>query len=67
MEDQGNSALFSIGGAKDTNLGEVWLMGQARKKVLKSPFLQVALRQTVFSCKQKLRRKDLDHLLAAGK
>lgn len=48
MEDQGDSELFSIVGAKETSLEEVWLMGQVSKEVLKSPFLQAALRQAVF-------------------
>lgn len=54
MENQGNPALFSIGGAKEWSVREVCLMGQAQKKVLWSGFLHAGPRQTVFSLEQKL-------------
>lgn len=57
MEDQGDSELFSIGGAKETGLGAT---GQALKAVLKLLFSK-QLQGKVFShLNRSSGRKDLD-------
>lgn len=64
MEDQGDSELFSTGGAKETGLGAI---GQAWKAVLK-PLLSKQLQGKLFShLNRSSGRKDLDLPLAAGK